>query len=89
MAEKIGKDRFLVLKCKDSFLCVCPEKDISSLEEKRGWRDHLIMKRTSPHLRRKEGDHLIIMFVFVLKRTSPHLRRKEGGETIHYFKGQV
>ena len=53
--------------------CVCPEKDISSLEEKSGWRDHLI----------------IMLFVFVLERTSPHLRRKEGGETIHYFKGQV
>ena len=24
------------LKCKDSFVCVCPEKDISSIEEKRG-----------------------------------------------------
>ena len=55
-----------VLKCKDSFVCVCPEKDISSLVEKRGWRDNLI----------------IMLFVFVLKRTSPHLRRKEGGETI-------
>ena len=31
MAGNIGK----VFKCKDSFVCVCPEKDISSIEEKR------------------------------------------------------
>ena len=24
------------LKCKDSFVCVCPEKDISSIEKRRG-----------------------------------------------------
>ena len=24
------------LKCKDSFVCVCPEKEVSSIEENRG-----------------------------------------------------